>query len=52
MAIKTNKTNNPPLQPLPLRLKNQINMDNLYSVHNFAVAVNYYVLRPKTESNC
>ena len=40
------------LEQIPLRLKNNIDMDRLFSIHNFAVAVNYYVLRSKEKSNC
>jgi len=45
-----NKTT-PTLQAIPLRMKNHTNMDHLFSVHNFAVAVNYYVLRPQKKNN-
>jgi len=38
------KNENPPLQPLPLRVKNYTNMDHLFSFHTLAVSVNYYVL--------
>lgn len=41
-----NKNMTPPLEPLPLRLKTQTDMSRLFSFHNVAVAVNYYVLRP------
>ncbi len=42
----------PNLEQIPLKLKNHINMDNIFSYDNFAVAVNYYVLRPKKKNNC
>ena len=42
----------PVLEPLPLELSTNINMDNVFSYDNFAVAVNYYVLRPQKKNNC
>lgn len=41
----------PTLQPLPLTLSTNMNTDNVFSCDTFAVAVNYYVLRPKKKNN-
>ena len=43
--------NCPTLQPLPLHLSTNIDLDNIFSYDTFAVAVNYYVLRPQKENN-
>ena len=39
----------PVLKSLPLKIKNNIDMNNLYDSHTFKVAVQYCVLRPKTK---
>ena len=39
----------PDLKSLPLKTKNNYNMDNLYDVSTFKVAVQYCVLRSKTK---
>lgn len=41
----------PSLQDLPLSLSTKTNINSVFSYDNFAVAVNYYVLRPKKEKN-
>ena len=41
----------PNLEQIPLKLKNHTNMDHMFSYDNFAVAVNYYVLRSKKKNN-
>ena len=46
------KNNSVSLEQVPLRLKNNVDMDRLFSCDNFAVAVNYYVLRSKEKNNC
>jgi hypothetical protein len=38
--------NNPPLEPLPLKQKTMTDTSRLFSYSTYAVAVNYYVLRP------
>ena len=45
------KYNSVSLEQVPLKLKNNVDMDRLFSYDNFAVAVNYYVLRPKKKDN-
>ncbi len=42
---------NPTLQELPLCFSTKTKIDSVFSYDNFAVAVNYYVLRPKKEKN-
>jgi len=42
---------NPSLQELPLSFSTKTNVDSVFSYDNFAVAVNYYVLRPQKEKN-
>ncbi len=42
---------NPPLQELPICLSTKTNINSIFSYDNFAVAVNYYVLRPKKKKN-
>ncbi len=39
------------LEPLPIPLSTNQNTDNVFSYDTFAVAVNYYVLRPKKKEN-
>jgi len=38
----------PLLQPLPLKEKTPTDTSRLFSYSTYSVAVNYYVLRPKT----
>ena len=40
----------PPLEQLPLRLKNTTDSSTLFSFESCAVAVQYWVLRPQTKS--
>ena len=42
-------TSIPVLKSLPLKTKNNNNMDNLYDASTFKVAVQYCVLRSKTK---
>ena len=42
---------NPSLQDLPLPFSTRTNIDRVFSYDNFAVSVNYYVLRPKKKKN-
>ncbi len=39
------------LESLPIPLSTNQNTDNVFSYDTFAVAVNYYVLRPKKKNN-
>ena len=41
----------PTLDTIPIPLSTNSNTDNVFSYDNFAVAVNYYVLRPKKKNN-
>ena len=42
---------NPTLEPLPIQTSCNFNVDKLFCYDTIAVAVNYYVLRPKKENN-
>ena len=44
-------TQKPILKYLPLKIKNNINMDNMFDFSTFKVAVQYCVLRSKTKNN-
>jgi hypothetical protein len=39
------------LDPLPIRQSTHVNTDSVFSYDNFAVSVNYYVLRPQKKEN-
>ena len=41
----------PILEPLPIPLSTNQNTDNVFCYDTFAVAVNYYVLRPQKKTN-
>ena len=41
----------PSLEPLPLTHSTNVNVDSVFNYSNFAVSVNYYVLRPKKKNN-
>ncbi len=41
----------PTLDTIPIPLSTNLNTDNVFSYDNFAVAVNYYVLRSKKKNN-
>ena len=46
------KCSKPPLQDIPLRLKDNPDYSSLFSFDSCAVAVQYWVLRPQTKDNC
>ena len=48
--MKTMNTT-PTLQDLPLPFSTTTDITRVFSFDNFAVAVNYYVLRPQKEDN-
>ena len=37
------------MECLPIKMKNNVDMNSLYNCHTFKVAVNYCVLRPQAE---
>ena len=37
------------MKDLPIKMKNNVDMNSLYNCHTFKVAVNYCVLRPQAE---
>ena len=51
LRLFINNMINPTLQELPLPFSTKTNIDSVFSYDNFAVSVNYYVLRPKKKKN-
>lgn len=43
--------NKPILDPLPIPLSTNFDISSVFNYSNFAVSVNYYVLRPQKEKN-
>lgn len=41
----------PSLEPLPISQSTPVNVDSVFNYSNFAVSVNYYVLRPKKKND-
>lgn len=41
----------PSLEPLPVTQSTETNINSVFDYSNFAVSVNYYVLRPKKKND-